>query len=388
MPRLSPHFKQTLLWALLGGGLVVAGTWAGAWWYTRALQNGAPVSVHSLQANLVASSQHPLTLLLLDKEVTVKAATIQQWLEPYTRAYTGQKDIRISDRLTDYLVKLGQQVQTPPQDVRFVIANGNITIVAPSKKGTALDVAGADQIIRHSLLSNVSNVVLPFQETDPAITEDTIANLHLTDKLATGQSNFSGSTIARIQNVTVASKLYNGILIPAGQTFSFNTILGAVDAEHGYAPEKVIKGQTIAYEYGGGICQVSSTVFRAAVNAGFPIVERKPHAFPVHYYEPQGFDATIYPGVSDLRFINDTPSYVLVQTRIEGKNLYVDFYGTSDGRAVSINGPIQYDIQPDGAMKATLTRTITYADGTAKSDRFNSVYKSPALYPTEPNPYL
>ncbi len=368
--------------------MVVAGTWVGAWLYVRAAQSGHPVEVRTLKADLSASVQQPLNLYVDDEKIILKTSTVQQWLEPYTRSYSGQQDIRISERLTDYLVKLGQQTQVPPQDVRFTIINGEIAIISPAKDGSALDIDAADQIIRHSLLSDIHEVVLPMKLVKAAITEETIADLHITDKLATGQSNFTGSTTARIQNVSVAAKLYNGILIPAGQTFSFNTILGAVDAEHGYAPERVIKNQKIAYEYGGGICQVSSTVFRAAVLAGFPIVERKPHAFPVHYYEPQGFDATIYPGVSDLRFINDSPSYVLVQTRIEGKNLYVDFYGTTDGRTVSINGPIQYDIQPDGAMKATLTRTITYSDGTAKSDRFNSTYKSPALYPTEPNPYI
>ena len=220
------------------------------------------------------------------------------------------------------------------------------------------------------------------------ITEELLSGLNITDKLATGESNFSGSTTSRIQNISVSAGLYNGLLIPAGDTFSFNTILGEVDAEHGYMPEKVIKGDTIAYEYGGGICQVSTTMFRAAINAGLPIVERKPHAFPVHYYEPQGFDATIYPGVSDLRFVNNMPSYVLIQTRISGKNLYVDFYGTTDGRKVSIDGPYQYEIQPDGAMKAYFTRTINFADGASTSKSFYSNYKSPTLYPTEPNPYL
>ena len=121
--------------------------------------------------------------------------------------------------------------------------------------------------------------------------------------------------------------------------------------------------------------------------AGFPIVERKPHAFPVHYYEPQGFDATIYPGSSDLRFINDTAGPVLIQTHIVGKNIYFEIYGKSDGRTVTMNGPYQYDIQPNGAMKAYFTRTISFADGASTSKTFYSNYRSPALYPTEPNPY-
>jgi vancomycin resistance protein YoaR len=283
---------------------------------------------------------------------------------------------------------LSHQTGTPAHDVKFTVTNGAIKIVAPASPGATMDVHLADLAVRRALLADINEVTLPVLPVQPTITEETLSGLHLTDKIATGQSNFSGSTVSRIQNITTAAALYNGILIPAGKVFSFNDILGEVDAEHGYAPEKVIKNGKIEYEYGGGICQVSTTMFRAAMEAGFPIVERKNHAFPVHYYEPQGYDATIYPGVSDLRFKNDSPSYVLVQMRTVGKNLYFDFYGTSDGRVVTIDGPHQYDIQPDGAMKAVLTRTISFADGASKSQAFYSNYKSPSLFPTEPNPYL
>ncbi len=387
MARPSSRFHRTVLWAVLIASVGTVGIWAGAWTYQHSF-NPKASTIKELKGALSLASSHDLILDIGTKKMTVKKATIAKWLESYERAYTSKKDTRISDRLSDYLLSISNETETPAQNVRFVLANKKIQIVTPSKPGTRLDVQASDQAVRHALLANLSEVVLPIQETTPAITEDTVSKLNITDKLATGESNFSGSSTSRIQNVTVASALYNGLLIPAGETFSFNTILGEVDAEHGYTPEKVIKANKIQYEYGGGICQVSTTMFRAAIAAGLPIVERKNHAFPVHYYEPQGFDATIYPGVSDMRFVNDTPSYILVQTRISGKNLYFDFYGTSDGRAVAVDGPHQYDIQPDGAMKAIITRTINFANGASKSQSFYSNYKSPGLYPTEPNPYL
>lgn len=388
MARFSSHFKNAVLWTALVAATVLAVTWGTVWYYTQAAQAG-PVPVKNFQSVLTADTS--LTLVVDGQKINVKSATIKTWLESYTRVYSGKKDLRINDRLTDYLQNLSHQSGTLAKDVKFEVADGKINILAPAKAGTALNVASADKAVRHALLANISEVQLPLVPVAPNLTEDTISGLHITEKLATGQSNFSGSTAARIQNLTVASALFNGMLIPASKTFSFDDILGTsaeVDAAHGYAPEKVIDGGKIAYEYGGGICQVSTTMFRAALNAGLPIVERRPHAFPVHYYEPQGMDATVYPGSADLKFINDTPSYILVQTRIVGHILYFDFYGTSDGRAVTLNGPYQYDIQPDGAMKAVFTRTITYPDGTARSDTFNSNYKSPSLYPTEPNPYL
>ena len=379
--------KRAVLWTALVASIITAITWTGLWFYLQINQD-SPLPIKDLQAALLSSASHPLVLHIDDQTITVKPAVIEKWFEPYTRAYTGREDLRISDRLSDYLQTLSQRTGTPARDVRFVVSEGGMKIIAPSKLGDKLSVGQADQAVRQALLANINDITLPVDTVEPAITEELLSGLNITSNLATGESNFSGSTTSRIQNINVAAELYNGILIPAGKTFSFNTILGEVDAEHGYVPEKVIKGDKIEYEYGGGICQVSTTMFRAAINAGLAIVERKPHAFPVHYYEPQGFDATIYPGVSDLRFVNDTPSYVLIQTRISGKNLYVDFYGTADGRTVSINGPFQYDIQPDGAMKAYFTRNINFADGASTSKSFYSNYKSPTLYPTEPNPYL
>src|SRR3989338_1168005 len=379
--------KRAVLWTALVASIITAITWASLWFYMQINQD-SPLPIKDLRAALLSSASHPLMLHIDNQIITVKPAIIEKWLEPYTRAYTGREDLRISDRLSDYIQTLSRQTGTPARDVRFIVSEEGIKIISHAKPGDKLSIAQADQAVRQALLTNITDVILPVDTVEQAITEELLSGLNITDKLATGESNFSGSTTSRIQNISVSAGLYNGLLIPAGDTFSFNTILGEVDAEHGYMPEKVIKGDTIAYEYGGGICQVSTTMFRAAINAGLPIVERKPHAFPVHYYQPPGFDATIYPGVSDLRFVNNMPSYVLIQTRISGKNLYVDFYGTTDGRKVSIDGPYQYEIQPDGAMKAYFTRTINFADGASTSKSFYSNYKSPTLYPTEPNPYL
>ena len=118
-------------------------------------------------------------------------------------------------------------------------------------------------------------------------------------------------------------------------------------------------------------------MFRAAINAGLPILERRPHSFPVKYYNPQGFDATIYPGVVDLRFRNDTLAHLLVQTKISGTKLIFEIYGSDDGRVVTLDGPYQYDQKANGAMKAYFTRKITLTDGTEKEERFDSNYKPP-----------
>ena len=171
-----------------------------------------------------------------------------------------------------------------------------------------------------------------------------------------------------------------------GEEFSFNTRLGEVGPQEGYLPELVIKQNKTVPEYGGGLCQVSTTFFRAAILAGLEITERFPHAFAVKYYSPQGFDATIYPPHPDLRFKNDTPAHILVQTRIEKTKLYFELYGTNDGRTVKLDGPYQYDQKSDGSMKAKLTYTVTRDNQVLREKTFHSNYKSPLLYPVQRNP--
>ena len=178
--------------------------------------------------------------------------------------------------------------------------------------------------------------------------------------------------------------IFNGIIVGPGEEFSFNSLLGEVDGEHGYQPELVIKGGKLEYEYGGGVCQVSTTMFRAAIFAGFPITERQNHSFPVRYYNPQGFDSTVYPGVVDLKFINNSPASILIQGKVNKNILTFEIYGASDDRVVKVDNPTQYDQQSDGSMKAYFSRTVIFADGKKQTDTFRSNYKAPVKYERNP----
>ena len=383
----SPSFRTLISRLIIAGAVILIGFPLGMLAYLRTLAPPPPVPVKNIASLVEQSSSHDTTVIIGNKKFVIKKGKVASWTESYTRDYTGEKDVRFTKALEDYVSGLAKNSTRVPIDAKFTINDGKAVILTPAQNGQELNVFTATIELRQGLLANKSEVELALEITEPAITEEKISSLGINDRLAIGESNFTGSTAARIQNIKVSSKKYNGFIIKPNETFSFNTILGDVVASTGYAPEKVIKNGQIMYEYGGGICQVSTTLFRAAIMAGFPIVERKPHAFPVHYYEPQGLDATIYPGSSDLRFTNDTAGPVLIQTHIIGKNIYFEIYGKSDGRTVTMNGPYQYDIQPDGALKAYFTRTISFADGASTSKTFYSNYKSPALYPTEPNPY-
>ena len=146
----------------------------------------------------------------------------------------------------------------------------------------------------------------------------------------------------------------------------------------------VIKNNVTTPEFGGGICQVSTTVFRAAIFSGLKITARKNHAYPVHYYNPQGFDATVYIPRPDLKFINNTPGYILIQAHIdlEKKELTFDFYGTDDGRKTEVDGPHIISRGANGAMKTIFTQKVFDKNGSLFiNDSFKSNYASPNKYP-------
>ncbi|MEK9157769.1 MAG: VanW family protein [Patescibacteria group bacterium] len=384
----SKHFHKTIFRLSIAGAIILIGFPLGMFAYFHNLKLPESIHLRSLQSAINQASSHDTTVIVGTRKFIIKKGEISKWTEEYTRKYTGLKDTRFSDASTKYVKTLAQKTDHEPSDARFTIENGIAVVFIPAQTGQNLNIVTADAELRRGILADSSEIILTQEVIVPNITAEKINSLGLNDRIAVGESNFAGSTLARIQNIKVSSKKYNGHIIKAGESFSFNTVLGDVVASTGYAPEKVIKNGKIEYEYGGGICQVSTTLFRAAIMAGFPILERKNHAFPVHYYEPQGFDATIYPGVSDMRFINDTGRAVLIQTHTVGTKIFFEIYGTSDGRKVTIDGPYQYEQMPDGSMKAYFTRKITNPDGTIKEQRFNSTYKSPALYPTEPNPYI
>jgi vancomycin resistance protein YoaR len=160
--------------------------------------------------------------------------------------------------------------------------------------------------------------------------------------ISEGKSKFAGSSAARITNIAVGAAQFDGLLIAPGETFSFNHYLGEVTAEKGYAESIIIWGNETRADVGGGLCQVSTTAFRAAFWAGLPITKRWPHTFRVSYYEPpKGLDATIYSPTVDLKWVNDTGQFILIRTQVdrEQKTLTFRFYGLSPGRTVEMDGP-------------------------------------------------
>jgi vancomycin resistance protein YoaR len=286
--------------------------------------------------------------------------------------------------LGNYLTStLAPEINSQPVNARFELKDDKVEQFAVPQAGQALNIEESVQAINTALASGQAQTQLAVDITDPDVTANAdIAKLGIDELIAHGETDFKGSPKNRIHNITVGASRYHGILIPPNAEFSFLEFLGPVDGDHGFKPELVIKTNVTVPEFGGGLCQVSTTAFRAAIEAGLKITQRRNHSYAVRYYGTPGFDATIYPPYTDLRFLNNTPAYILVQTKIEGTKLTFDFYGTKDGRTVTVDGPHPYNRQPNGAIKATLKQTVVSPEGQPFiEDTFYSNYKSPDLFP-------
>jgi len=162
------------------------------------------------------------------------------------------------------------------------------------------------------------------------VTEPFLISRGIKEVIGVGVSNFYGSNESRIQNIMRGALEYDGTIIPKGSSFSFNSQLGEIDEENGYAWSKIIRAGKDRWGLGGGICQISTNIFRAALNAGLPISERRGHSYHLSKYSPAGLDATIFKGIQDLKFANDTGADILIKVERRGYHLAVFFLGTKD----------------------------------------------------------
>ncbi len=293
------------------------------------------------------------------------------------------------EKVSEYLKGIAQEVSVAPQNASLGVQNEKVVVLTSSKDGDELDINSSVERILNALKKKETEVLLPFKTVKAQVREDNILDLGIIELISRGESDFTGSSSSRKQNITVGSSKFNNILIAPDEEFSFNKNLGEVNAANGYAPELVIKPGKTTKEYGGGICQVSTTTFRAALLAGLPITERKAHSYAVKYYlwpwGESGVDATVYGPHPDLRFKNDTGKYILIQTYIKGNRLTFDFYGTKGSRRAEIVKPVVIQRNPDGSFKTVFYRNIYKGDQLVKKDTFYSSYRPASEFPAAGN---
>jgi len=396
--------------------------------------NGFPAQqiITETQSRLGALNNKPIILRLTEEQPQIKKADIAAKeiealanilkISSLTLTYQAKEWIITNKIFKDWLifVKNGEEIKPafdknlveaylqdtiakdigrPALDAKFEIKNGKVLEFQGSQDGLALEPAKtAGKINQEFIEAGNDKIEIIISETKSKITTGSVNDLGITEIIGIGQSNFKGSPKNRIHNIKVGADTLNGLLIKPGETFSLTSVLAPVDASQGYLPELVIKGDRTLPEYGGGLCQVATTVFRSALASGLPIVERTNHTYRVIYYEPAGTDATIYMPKPDLSFTNDTGNYILIQSRMEGDDLYFDFWGTKDGRIIEQSDPTIYNIKPAGppiyietenlqpgeknciekvahaGADAYFDYKITYPDGRIEQEKFTSHY--------------
>ncbi len=281
----------------------------------------------------------------------ISGPDIITWITPATT--NNQLALSVNqEKVHTYLEEVvAPKVNQPVVLPRFEISeSGKVSSWRTGENGREIDleVSAANVVTSLSSLQSSSTLAIKELRVDDLEIEN---NFKIKEIVGTGHSNFAGSPVNRRHNIKVGAEAVHGLLIEPGQEFSLVKALGNIDAEAGYLPELVIKGNKTIPEYGGGLCQIATTLFRSALSSGLPITERRNHSYRVSYYEPAGTDAAVYDPWPDIRFLNDTNNYVLIQSRIDGNDIYFDFWGTKDGREATTTDPVIYNIVKPPATK-------------------------------------
>lgn len=329
-----------------------------------------------------------------DKKYRIPTSTLALWI-------TADEDGNVTLDKTAF----ASSIHALAKDIEIESKSGTIEVkdgkIVKFEAGTIGRSVNIDKTMEPVLDSWPPSSTFPLvvEEQRGQITGDELEQFGIKELIGVGKSNFGNSPPNRIRNIKKAvEEKVNGTLIAPGETFSMLKTLGPVDGKHGWLPELVIKGDKTTPEFGGGLCQIGTTMFRAAIDTGLPVTERRNHSYRVSYYEPAGTDATIYEPAPDFKFLNDTGKYIFVNAYIKGTAISFEMWGTKDGRTVATTKPSIYNIVAAPATKlvestdialgkkkctesahagadAEFSTAVTYADGNKREETFRSHYR-------------
>ncbi|MCC6312991.1 MAG: VanW family protein [Thermomicrobiales bacterium] len=290
----------------------------------------APVSVRLGERGWSAAPAELLAALVLPDDPLTNAP----WLDPWA--------------LSTVAERVAAEVDHPSRNATLGWSDG-LHVIDPGYAGVEVDRIALAERIAEAATTPQRTAETPVIHQPAAVRPDNLGDLGITTSLASASSSFVGSSPERAANVAAAARNLSPALIPPHAIFSFNAALGPISLARGYVQGKIILGDWFASDIGGGVCQVSTTVFRAALLAGLPFAEWHPHSFRLGFYELDGWsagmDAAIYQaetpgdGSLDLQFVNPTDDWLLLQMGIEGERLTAEVVGPATGYEVRIDGP-------------------------------------------------
>lgn len=250
------------------------------------------------------------------------------------------------EKFKPYIEQIAAAIQREPKDARleFNSESQQLVVLQESQDGRALDVDATWEQIMALQNRQTHLVELPVTVKPALVSSKDPAKLGIKELVNEATTYFKGSNESRMQNIALAASKFNGVVVPPGGVFSFNQNLGPVTKEAGFNESLIIQGNRTSVGLGGGVCQVSTTAFRAAFLGGYEIVERWAHGYRVGWYETNsvpGLDATVFTPDVDFKFRNDTPYYLLIQTAtdLDAGTVTFQFYSTKTGREVTVSDP-------------------------------------------------
>jgi vancomycin resistance protein YoaR len=321
----------------------------------------------------------------------------QEWVleNGEIKTYSTSKTFSISG--ANQLSGLVRRLSRGPSPARWVYRNKEVGWAAVENPGYAFDMAAVQRAYQGALEEGAAQFTLPVVYVEAQQGTSYYRQLGIRQMISEATTRFWGSSRERIHNIGVGAARLNGVMIAPGQTFSFARAMGEVSERTGFKSAFVIVGDKTEKGVGGGMCQVSTTLFRSAYFAGMPIVDRAPHSYQVAYYRPTGLDATVYLPYRDFKFKNDSPGYIMIQTAVWGSNLTFRFFGTKD-RSTNWSNPYianripaprtryivdptmrrqtfkQVDFSADGA-RVTVNRSVRYYNGLKRNEVLTSTYR-------------
>ncbi len=346
--------------------------------------------------------QAPLKLVYQDATWVLKQDGLLDLLVLKQKQINNKKIVFVGldqDKTKEYLQnEIAPEINQEAVDAKFEVIDKRVKQFQRNKDGQELDLTDSARLIEKTVLAELAtSTILSVRTISSKKSTREMEDLGIKEIIGTGHSNFKHSPANRRHNIQIGANSVNGSLIAPGEEFSLLKVLGKINKDTGYLPELVIKDGKTLPEYGGGLCQIGTTVFRGTIASGLPVTMRRNHSYRVSYYEPAGTDATIYDPWPDYKFKNDTAQYILIQSRIDGNDLYFDFWGTKDGRVASSTYPVIYNIKRPGPTKiietldlkpgvkkctehahngadAYFDYKVIYPNGDIKEERFKSHY--------------
>jgi len=377
----------------------------------------AVASVAAAVSRATALLSRPLIVVTegLDgtQRFAVDRATLRNWLTfSPARFEAGVIELGVQldrEQVLSFLQGIAENLDRPTRDAAldFDPEKKQVIVLTPSQAGQKLEIEPAADAITAALVGEGGSmgavqgqITLPITPLEPKVDSNRIAEMGIGEVVSQGTTRFKGSSQERVHNIATGAGKFRGVVIPPGEEFSFNQNVGEITAANGFVEGLIIGAERTATGIGGGICQVSTTVFRAAFNGGFPITERYAHGYVVSWYGEPGLDATIFTPKVDFRFRNDTGHFLLVKPEVDTAKGEITFtlYGTRPDRVVEADPPQitnvrkappplyeqsadlpkgkikQVDWAKDG-MDVVVKRRIKYGDGKVAEQKFVSKYQ-------------